>query len=55
MDPIVKGMTGLVEPVTKGVGMIRAEIGLKNRQIINETHSFRCFLIYKTFTPTHKN
>jgi hypothetical protein len=29
----------------KGVGMIRAEIGLKNRQIINETHSFRCFLI----------
>ena len=30
--------------------MIRAEIGLKNRQIINETYSFRCF--YKTFTPT---
>jgi hypothetical protein len=29
----------------KGVGMIRAEIGLKNRQIINETYSFRCFLI----------
>ena len=29
----------------KGVGMIRAEIGLKNRQIINETNSFRCFLI----------
>jgi hypothetical protein len=28
-----------------GVGMIRAEIGLKNRQIINETYSFRCFLI----------
>jgi hypothetical protein len=26
--------------------MIRAEIGLKNRQIINETYSFRCFLIY---------
>jgi hypothetical protein len=25
--------------------MIRAEIGLKNRQIINETYSFRCFLI----------
>ena len=23
----------------KGVGMIRAEIGLKNRQIINETYS----------------
>ena len=30
---------------SKGVGMIRAEIGLKNRQIINERHSFRCFLI----------
>ena len=32
----------------------KAEIGLKNRQIINETYSFRCFLIlfYKTFTPT---
>jgi hypothetical protein len=30
---------------TKGVGMIRAEIGLKNRQIMNETYSFRCFLI----------
>ena len=29
----------------KGVGIIRAEIGLKNRQIINETYSFRCFLI----------
>ena len=29
----------------KWVGMIRAEIGLKNRQIINETYSFRCFLI----------
>ena len=29
----------------KGVGMIRAEISLKNRQIINETYSFRCFLI----------
>jgi hypothetical protein len=29
----------------KGVGMIRTEIGLKNRQIINETYSFRCFLI----------
>jgi len=29
----------------KGVGMIRAEIGLKNRQIINETYSFHCFLI----------
>jgi hypothetical protein len=36
----------------KVVGMIRAEIGLKNRQIINETYSFRCFLFYKTFTPT---
>jgi hypothetical protein len=24
----------------KGVGMIRAEIGLKNRQIINEAYSF---------------
>jgi hypothetical protein len=24
----------------KGVGMIRAEIGLENRQIINETYSF---------------
>ena len=31
--------------VNKGVGMIRAEIGLKNRQIINETYCFRCFLI----------
>jgi hypothetical protein len=30
----------------KGVDMIRAEIGLKNRQIINETYSFRCFLIF---------
>ena len=29
----------------KGVGMIRGEIGLKNRQIINETYSFRCFLV----------
>jgi hypothetical protein len=29
----------------KGVGIIRAEIGLKNRQIINETYSFRSFLI----------
>jgi hypothetical protein len=29
----------------KGVGMISAEFGLKNRQIINETFSFRCFLI----------
>jgi hypothetical protein len=29
----------------KGVGMLRAEIGLKNRQIINETYSFHCFLI----------
>ena len=29
----------------KGVGMIRAEIGLKNTQIINEMYSFRCFLI----------
>ena len=29
----------------KEVGMIRAEIGLKNRQIVNETYSFRCFLI----------
>ena len=29
----------------KGVGMKRAEIGLKNRQIIDETYSFRCFLI----------
>ena len=32
-------------PIVKGVGMIRAEIGLKNRQILNETYSFRCFLI----------
>jgi hypothetical protein len=31
--------------LSKGVGMISAEIGLKNRQIINETYSFRCFLI----------
>jgi hypothetical protein len=29
----------------KGVDMIRPEIGLKIRQIINETYSFRCFLI----------
>jgi hypothetical protein len=35
-----------VIPETRhGVGMIREEIGLKNRQIINETYSFRCFLI----------
>ena len=27
--------------------MIGAEIGLKNRQIINERYSFRCFLILK--------
>ena len=38
------------KPVTlskaiNGEGMIRADIGLKNRQIINETYSFRCFLI----------
>jgi hypothetical protein len=26
----------------KGVGMIRAEIGLKNRQIINETYTKIC-------------
>jgi len=32
-------------PHDKGVGMMRAEIGLKNRQIINETYSFRFFLI----------
>jgi TatD DNase family protein len=32
-------------PNCKGVGMKRAEIGLKNRQIINETYSFRCLLI----------
>jgi hypothetical protein len=31
--------------VNKGVGLIMSEIGLKNRQIINEMHSFRCFLI----------
>jgi hypothetical protein len=31
-------------PALKGVGMIRAEIGLKNRKIINETYSFQ-FLI----------
>ena len=30
---------------SKGVGMIRAEIGLKNTQIIKERYSFRCFLI----------
>ena len=35
----------ILEDKDKGVGMIRAEIGLKNRQIINETYSFRCFLI----------
>ena len=29
----------------KGVGMIRAEIGLENMQIINETYSFHYFLI----------
>ena len=29
----------------KGVGMTRAETGLKNRQIINETYSFHCLLI----------
>jgi hypothetical protein len=35
----------IAKVASKGVGMIRAEIGLKNRQIINETYSFRCFLI----------
>ena len=35
----------LVRNFGKEVGMIRAEIGLKNRQIVNETYSFRCFLI----------
>jgi hypothetical protein len=35
----------LSQALNKGVGMIRAEIGLKNRQIINETYSFRFFLI----------
>jgi len=29
----------------KGVGMIRAEIGLKYRQILNKTYSFHCLLI----------
>jgi len=29
----------------KGVGVIRAEIGIKNKQIISETYCFRCFLI----------
>jgi hypothetical protein len=33
------------EMLYEGVGMIRAEIGLKNRQIIHETYSFRFFLI----------
>jgi hypothetical protein len=28
----------LNQALNKGVGMIRAEIGLKNRQIINETY-----------------
>ena len=37
----------------KGVGMIRAEIGLKNRQIINETYSFRCYLSSIFFKSFH--
>jgi hypothetical protein len=36
---------GVAKKTYKGVGMIRAEIGLKHKQIINETYSFRCFLI----------
>jgi hypothetical protein len=36
----------VVYPIlAKGAKMIRAEIGLKNRQIINETYGFHCFLI----------
>jgi hypothetical protein len=31
--------------------MIRAEIGQKNRQIINETYNFRRFLILEDFYP----
>ncbi len=38
-------LISFLRKIYKGVGMIRAEIGLKNRQIINETYSFRCFLI----------
>ena len=38
-------LSSVSQNVFKGVGMIRAEIGLKNTQIINETYSFRCFLI----------
>ena len=32
--------------------MIRAEIGLKKRQIINETYAFIVSWFYKIFTPT---
>jgi hypothetical protein len=39
------GVSFGVEFGVKGVGMVRAEIGLKNRQIINQTYSFSCFLI----------
>jgi hypothetical protein len=38
----------------KGVDMIRAEIGLKNRQIINETYSFCRFHTLHTRVPTQK-
>ena len=43
--PFIINFSTDLTTVVKGVGMIRAEIGLKNRQILNETHSFRCFLI----------
>jgi hypothetical protein len=33
--------------------MIKAEIGLKNTQIINETYSFRCFLILLDLYPNY--
>ena len=43
--PFIINFSTDLTTVVKGVGMIRAEIGLKNRQILNETYSFRCFLI----------
>ena len=43
--PFIINFSTDLTTVVKGVGMIREEIGLKNRQILNETYSFRCFLI----------
>jgi hypothetical protein len=43
--PFIINFSTDLTTVVKGVGMIRAEIGLKNRKKLNETFSFRCFLI----------